>query len=88
MVSLGFRQRHEAPPRWWPITNIISGLGVAADQGLESSVIDLRHAYGQCQTLLVVVCLFVGAGPDADRRAKLLIYKAMEGSLLDAYLPR
>ena len=24
-------------------------------------------------------------GPDADRRAKLLIYRAVEGSLLDAY---
>jgi hypothetical protein len=25
-------------------------------------------------------------GPDADRRAKLLIYQVMEGSILDAYL--
>jgi hypothetical protein len=25
-------------------------------------------------------------GPDANRRAKLLIYQAMEGSILDAYL--
>jgi hypothetical protein len=25
-------------------------------------------------------------GPDADRRAKLLIFQAMEGSILDAYL--
>ena len=24
-------------------------------------------------------------GPDVDRRAKLLIYQAMEGSILDAY---
>ena len=25
-------------------------------------------------------------GPDADRRAKLLIYQAMEGAILDAFL--
>jgi len=30
--------------------------------------------------------LLVGAGPDADRRAKQLIHQAMEGSLLDAFL--
>jgi hypothetical protein len=32
--------------------------------------------------------VLIGAGPDADRRAKLLIYQAMEGSILgsDAYL--
>ena len=30
--------------------------------------------------------MLIGVGPDADCRAKLLIYRAMEGSILDAYL--
>jgi hypothetical protein len=29
--------------------------------------------------------LLIGLGPDADRRAKLLICQAVKGSLLDAY---
>jgi hypothetical protein len=34
-----------------------------------------------CKEGAVHIC-----GPDADRRAKLLIYQAMEGAILDAYL--
>src|ERR1700735_1608095 len=30
--------------------------------------------------------VLIGMGPDADRRAKLLIYQAMVGAILDAYL--
>jgi hypothetical protein len=30
--------------------------------------------------------LLIGLGPDADRRAKPLIYQTIEGSILDAYL--
>jgi hypothetical protein len=32
--------------------------------------------------------MLIGVGPDADRRAKLLIYQAMVGAILDAYLHR
>ncbi len=30
--------------------------------------------------------MLIGVGPDADWRAKLLIYQLMEGEILDAYL--
>jgi hypothetical protein len=30
--------------------------------------------------------VLIGVGPDADWRAKLLIYQLMEGAILDAYL--
>jgi hypothetical protein len=30
--------------------------------------------------------VLIGVGPDADRRAKLLIHQAIEGAILDAYL--
>jgi MFS family permease len=32
--------------------------------------------------------VLIGVGPDADRRAKPLIYQTIEGSILDAYLQR
>jgi hypothetical protein len=34
----------------------------------------------------IVGLVLIGAGPDADRRAKLLIYQAEEGSISDAHL--
>jgi hypothetical protein len=30
--------------------------------------------------------VLIGVGPDADWRAKLLIYQVMEGAILEAYL--
>lgn len=42
----------------------------------------VAHERMQIENRAMLAKLLTGAGPDADRRAKLLIYQAMEGSIL------